>query len=131
MVRVPSMSKQTRSYFLMNLNSRRRFKGNRRFLVMAVTVNVYYKGTGGSARAFAEEAKASGILDAIRSEQGCERYCYHISMDDPDTVLLAERWADRDSFEAHKAGQAIRMISELKDRFGVSSVIEVFDGGSS
>ena len=35
-----------------------------------ITVNLYYKGTNGSARAFAEEMEASGIAESIRKEPG-------------------------------------------------------------
>ena len=34
-----------------------------------ITVNLYYKGKNGSARAFAEEMEKSGIADAIRAEK--------------------------------------------------------------
>ena len=32
-----------------------------------ITVNLYYKGEKGSARAFADEMESSGIADAIRA----------------------------------------------------------------
>ena len=35
-----------------------------------ITVNLYYKGQNGSARAFADEMEKSGIADAIRAEEG-------------------------------------------------------------
>ena len=34
-----------------------------------ITVNLYYKGTNGNARSFAEEMEKSGIADAIRAEE--------------------------------------------------------------
>lgn len=43
---------------------------------MAITVNIYYTGSGGAARKFAEEMTASGIVDAIRAEAGNLRYAY-------------------------------------------------------
>ena len=43
---------------------------------MSITVNIYYTGTGGAARAFAEEMTASGTVEAIRTEQGNLRYEY-------------------------------------------------------
>ena len=39
-----------------------------------ITVNLYYKGANGSARAFAEEMEESVIADAIRAEEGNLRY---------------------------------------------------------
>ena len=35
---------------------------------MAFTVNLYYTGTDGNARKFAEEMKSSGLVDKIRAE---------------------------------------------------------------
>ena len=39
-----------------------------------ITVNLYYQGANGSARAFAEEMEASGVADSIRKEPGNLRY---------------------------------------------------------
>ena len=35
---------------------------------MSITINIYYTGKNGAARAFAEEMTASGAVDAIRAE---------------------------------------------------------------
>ena len=37
---------------------------------MAITVNLYYSGENGAARAFAEEMESSGVAAAIRAEEG-------------------------------------------------------------
>ena len=41
---------------------------------MSLTVNLYYTGANGSARRFAEEMVASGVVAAVRAEAGNERY---------------------------------------------------------
>ena len=41
---------------------------------MAITVNIYYTGAEGKARAFAEEMTERKIVDNIRSEDGNLRY---------------------------------------------------------
>ena len=41
---------------------------------MSITVNLYYTGINGNARKFAEEMVSSGIVDAVRAEEGNERY---------------------------------------------------------
>lgn len=41
-----------------------------------ITVNLYYKGINGNARAFVDEMESSGIADAIRAEEGNLRYEY-------------------------------------------------------
>ena len=50
---------------------------------MAITVNLYYTGKDGAARAFAEEMKASGTADRIRAEEGNVGYRYFQPLDDP------------------------------------------------
>ncbi len=37
---------------------------------MAITINIYYSGTNGDAKKFAEEMISSGIVDEIRAEKG-------------------------------------------------------------
>ncbi len=59
---------------------------------MSLTVNLYYTGKNGSARAFAEEMVSRGIVARVRAEEGSERYEYFFPMDDPETVLLIDRW---------------------------------------
>ncbi len=41
---------------------------------MAITINIYYSGTNGNARKFAEEMISSGISDEIRAEEGDLKY---------------------------------------------------------
>ena len=43
---------------------------------MSLTVNIYYSGIGGNARRFAEEMTSSGLVEAIRAEEGNEKYAY-------------------------------------------------------
>ncbi len=43
---------------------------------MSITVNLYYTGENGNARKFAEEMVSTGTVNAIRAEEGNERYEY-------------------------------------------------------
>ena len=47
---------------------------------MSLTINIYYTGSNGSARAFAKEMEQSGIANDIRNERGNESYNYFLSM---------------------------------------------------
>ena len=47
---------------------------------MAITINIYYAGTNGSARKFAEEMVTNGIVDEIRAEEGNLKYEYYLPM---------------------------------------------------
>ena len=43
---------------------------------MAITIHIYYQGQKGSARQFAQEMRASGLVDQIRAEEGNQKpYC--------------------------------------------------------
>ncbi len=64
---------------------------------MSLTVNLYYTGENGNARKFAQEMESSGIAQAIREEKGNVKYQYFFPMDDPETVLLIDSWADQEA----------------------------------
>ena len=55
---------------------------------MSLTVNIYYSGSDGNAKKFLEEMTASGLVDAIRAEEGNEKYAYFFPADDPETGSL-------------------------------------------
>ena len=54
---------------------------------MAITINIYYSGTNGNARKFAEEMLSSGVVDKIRAEEGNLKYEYFFPMDDNEATL--------------------------------------------
>ena len=60
---------------------------------MAITVNLYYTGKDGAAKAFANEMVSSGTVSAIRAEEGNLRYEYFSPLDDPETILLIDSWS--------------------------------------
>ena len=84
---------------------------------MSITVNLYYKGSNGSARAFAEEMEASGIAEAIRKEPGNLRYQYFQPLDDPETILLIDSWADQAAIDAHHQSPMMRQIAALREQY--------------
>ena len=44
---------------------------------------------------------AHAIIAASRAEPGCLSYDVHMSLTDPDRIVLIERWADRAALDAH------------------------------
>ncbi len=91
-----------------------------------ITLNLYYKGTNGSARAFAEEMEASGIADAIRAEEGNLRYQYFQPIGDSETVLLIDSWTDQAAIDAHHASPMMKQLSDLRDRYDLHMTVERF-----
>ncbi len=84
---------------------------------MALTVNIYYSGTNGNARKFAEEMVSSGTADSIRAEEGNIRYEYFFPMNDGETVLLIDSWKDQHSIDVHHASPMMKKIIELREKY--------------
>lgn len=91
-----------------------------------ITVNLYYTGQNGSARAFAEEMTAEGIVAAIRAEEGNLRYEYFFPMDDPETVLLIDQWRDQAAIDAHHASPMMGQIAALREKYDLHMRVERF-----
>ena len=84
---------------------------------MSLVMNLYYTGTNGSARAFAEEMETSGVAAAIRAEAGNERYEYFYPKNDPETVLLIDAWRDQSALDAHHASPMMGQIMALREKY--------------
>ena len=93
---------------------------------MSLTVNLYYTGANGSARRFAEEMVASGVLAAVRAEAGNERYEYFFPLEDPETVLLIDRWRDQAALDAHHKSPMMAQIAALREKYGLRLRVERF-----
>ena len=93
---------------------------------MSIIINLYYTGKDGSARRFAQEMITSGIVDRIRSREGNERYEYFFPMDDPETVLLIDRWRDQKALDDHHASELMGEIAALREKYDLHTRAERF-----
>ena len=91
-----------------------------------ITVNLYYKGTNGSARKFTEEMESSGIAAAIRAEEGNLRYQYFQPLDDPETILLIDSWTDQAAIDAHHASPMMAQLAALREKYDLHMTVERF-----
>lgn len=91
---------------------------------MAITVNLRYTGTSGSALAFAREMTGSGTVAKIRAEEGNLRYEYYQSLDDPETVLLIDSWRDQKAIDGHHASPMMQTIAVLRDKYDLHMTVE-------
>jgi len=96
-----------------------------------ITVNLYYTGTNGSARAFAEEMVSSGTVAAIRAEDGNVRYEYFFPMEDPETVLLIDQWRDQAAIDVHHASPMMGQIAALREKYDLHMKVERFASDDS
>ncbi|MBR1747648.1 MAG: antibiotic biosynthesis monooxygenase [Clostridia bacterium] len=91
-----------------------------------ITVNIYYTGKDGSARLFAEEMTSSGVVDRVRAEEGNVKYEYFFAKDDPETVLLIDRWTDQAAIDAHHKSDMMQDIAKLRKKYGLKMRVERF-----
>ena len=98
--------------------------GNKQEKDMPITVNIRYTGANGNALKFAEEMIASGTVDAIRDEEGNLRYEYFQSLDDPETILLIDSWANQDAIDKHHATPMMDTIAKLREKYDLHMTVE-------
>ena len=82
-----------------------------------LTIHLYYTGTNGNARRFAEEMEASGIADEIRAEEDNLGYRYFQPLDDPETILLVDSWRDQAAVDAHHASPMMGRLAALREKY--------------
>ena len=93
---------------------------------MTLTVNIYYTGTNGNARKFAEEMKASGLTEKIRAEKGNLHYDYFFPMDDPETVLLIDVWENKEALDFHHKSPMMKEIAALREKYRLKMRVQKF-----
>ena len=93
---------------------------------MSLTINIYYTGENGNARKFAEEMVKTGVVDRVRAEKGNLRYNYFFPMDDPETVLLIDRWESEDALDEHHKSPMMKEIADLRDKYHLHMRVEQF-----
>ena len=91
-----------------------------------ITINIYYAGANGAARAFADAMIGSGNVAAIRAEEGNLRYEYFVPMDDPETLLLIDQWRDQAAIDAHHASPMMREIAARREKYDLHMHVERF-----
>ena len=95
---------------------------------MSLVINIYYKGENGNARLFAEEMISSGIVDRVRNEEGNLGYEYFLPIDDPETVLLIDRWKSEEALDLHHKSEMMKEIANLREKYKLSMRVEKFKG---
>ena len=98
--------------------------GNKQEKDMPITVNIRYTGANGNALKFAEEMMANGTVDAIRAEEGNLRYEYFQSLDDPETILLIDSWANQEAIDKHHATPMMATIAALREKYDLHMTVE-------
>ena len=85
----------------------------------------------GMAQAFVRALKDSGAQAAVRAEDGCLQYDYHISCEVPDTVVLLEKWRDAAALERHQQQPHMETIRALKAQYVLDFRGEQYETGGA
>ncbi|MDE5758442.1 MAG: antibiotic biosynthesis monooxygenase [Allobaculum sp.] len=93
---------------------------------MSIVVNLYYTGENGSAQRFVQDMIQKGIVDRIRAQEGNLGYEYFLSLDDPETILLIDRWENQDAIDRHHASPMMAEIAQLRDQYDLHMHVERF-----
>lgn len=91
---------------------------------MAIVIHIFYTGSNGSARKFAEEMLSSGVVSAIRQEKGNLRYDYFLPMGDAETVLLIDAWENQAAIDAHHQSPMMAEIARLREKYDLHMRVE-------
>ena len=91
------------------------------------TIYVVFKCVPGKREEYIERLKTEGIVDAVRKEEGCIRYDYYFSENDPDEILLIEAWESKKHQEIHIEQPHMLRLRELKPNFVLSTQLGEFE----
>lgn len=73
--------------------------------------------------AFIEKMKDTGILDAIRAEDGCIKYDYYLSEKDTNELLLIEKWESKEHQQIHLTQPHMAKLKEFKNDYVTKTVL--------
>lgn len=93
---------------------------------MSLIVNIYYTGQNGSAKEFAKEMLSSGLVEAVRNEPGNMKYEYFYPENDPETVLLIDRWENRHALDLHHKSDMMPKIAALREKYNLRMHVDQF-----
>ena len=73
--------------------------------------------------AFIERMKETGILEAIRAEEGCIKYDYYLSEKDPNEILLIEQWESKEHQQIHLKQPHMELLRQFKSEYIEKTVL--------
>lgn len=77
-------------------------------------MNVYYEMAEGTRDAFLKDLMDNKISESARQVKGCVQYQYMVPVDDPNLLVLMEKWESEDARQVHMAAPHFQKIQELK-----------------
>lgn len=73
--------------------------------------------------AFIQKVKETGVLEAIRAEDGCIQYDYYLSEKDPNELLLIEQWESKQHQQIHITQPHMAQLRSFKRDYITDTVL--------
>lgn len=80
-------------------------------------IQVTYTMRPGQREAFVRKIRETGILDAIRGEDGCLGYSYYLPEEEDGTLLLVEKWTGAPAQKAHLETPHMKQMAAFKPEY--------------
>lgn len=90
-----------------------------------MVLHVSYACPRAVAEGFIREMKESGVYEAVKNEEGCERYDYFFPAEG-DGFFLVEQWRDEEALAKHSTGEAMAALKKIKAAYAMETTIEKF-----
>ena len=87
---------------------------------------VTFRCVPGKREAFVQKVQETGVLDAVRKEDGCARYEYFFSQEDPDLLLLMEAWESQTHQQVHIGQPHMDTLRSFKADYIEDTKIEAY-----
>lgn len=89
-----------------------------------ITINITYSGEDQNSKRFMEEMISSGVVERIRKEPGNIRYDYYIPVENSESILLIDSWANQEALDAHHNSPMMKTIAELREKYNLHMKVE-------
>ncbi len=89
-------------------------------------VVTYHAAAAGGREEFLEEVAAEGIRETVLAEEGCLKYDYYLSADDPCELVVLEEWTTVENQQAHVARPHMARLREIKNKYMTSTVLQTY-----
>ncbi len=87
------------------------------------TIYVKFECKPNKREAFLEKVKETGVLAAIRAEDGCIKYDYYLSDKDPNELLLVEQWETQNHQQNHITQPHMDLLRSFNGDYIVNAVL--------
>ena len=91
------------------------------------TIYVKFECLAQKREAFIQKMKDTGVLDAVRAEDGCIKYDYYLSEADSNELLLIEQWETKQHQQVHMTQPHMALLREFKGEYITNTVLGEID----